>query len=118
MVSVCIRQPAGYRDKHLAIDFEKRQAILNFEKLSLTRKEYELLRALALHAGETVSQMMLLENIWGYQSGTRTRTLDVHICRLRKKLASAGHRYIETVFGVGVRFQSCEDRAETASWPA
>ena len=48
---------------------------------------------------------MLLARVWGYHPDARTRTLDVHIRRLRRKLGAYGDRYIETVFGVGYRFQ-------------
>ena len=112
MASVCVRHPGGYRDDRLEIDFERRLVLIDSQVVNLTRKEYELLSALAAQAGRTIPHIALLERVWGYKSGTRTRTLDVHICRVRKKLASAGRDYIETIFGVGARFQAwdeCED---------
>jgi DNA-binding response OmpR family regulator len=49
--------------------------------------------------------MRLLREIWGYGSGIRTRTLDVHVRRVRKKLGAFADQYIETIFGIGYRFQ-------------
>jgi two-component system, OmpR family, alkaline phosphatase synthesis response regulator PhoP len=71
----------------------------------LTRKEYDLLALLVQHAGEIIPREALLLRVWGYSSEIRTRTLDVHIRRLRKKLGNYADRYIETIFGIGYRFQ-------------
>jgi DNA-binding response OmpR family regulator len=73
--------------------------------MKLTRKEYELLALLVENAGEIVSRQTLLLRIWGYGEQIRTRTLDVHIRRLRKKLDGYSEQYIETIFGIGYRFQ-------------
>jgi len=72
----------------------------------LTRKEYELLLHLVQNAGEIIPRQLLLIRVWGFRKGTRTRTLDVHIRNLRKKLGSYGREYIETIWGAGYRFQS------------
>jgi DNA-binding response OmpR family regulator len=95
----------AYRDEHFAVDFEKQAAFVDSQAMTLTRKEFELLATLASNAGEIVPRDVLLQNIWGYSREIRTRTLDVHIRRLRKKLGSYGEQYIETIFGVGYRFQ-------------
>jgi two-component system phosphate regulon response regulator PhoB len=71
----------------------------------LTRKEYDLLALLVQHAGEIIPRDALLMQVWGYGSEIRTRTLDVHIRRLRKKLGGYADQYIETIFGIGYRFQ-------------
>jgi DNA-binding response OmpR family regulator len=71
----------------------------------LTRKEYELLSLLVQNAGEIIPREALLWRIWGYSTQIRTRTLDVHIRRLRKKLGGYSEQYIETIFGIGYRFQ-------------
>jgi DNA-binding response OmpR family regulator len=71
----------------------------------LTRKEYDLLEMLVKHAGEIVPRDVLLLRVWGYGVGIRTRTLDVHVRRVRKKLGAHAERYIETIFGIGYRFQ-------------
>ncbi len=112
MAPVCAGYTGRYRDDRLEIDFEKRLVLIDSQALKLTQKEYELLSALAAHAGRTISHAALLERVWGYRTGTRTRTLDVHICRLRKKLAAAGRDYIETIFGTGTRFQAWDESAD------
>ena len=94
-----------YQDQHLDVDFEHKLAMLDAKLLGLTRKEYELLALLIQNAGEVVGREALLFRVWGYSNQIRTRTLDVHIRRLRKKLGSYSATYIETIFGVGYRFQ-------------
>ena len=94
-----------YSDNHLRIELTGNAVSLDTRKLVLTRKEFELLTTLAGNAGEIVPRDVLLRNVWGYNPEVRTRTLDVHIRRLRKKLGNFGDQYIETIFGVGYRFQ-------------
>lgn len=94
-----------YRDEHVEIDFSLCTLRVDAQAVRLTRKEYGLLALMAQNAGEIIPRGVLLERVWGYSREVRTRTLDVHIRRLRKKLIPYGDRYIETVFGVGYRFQ-------------
>jgi DNA-binding response OmpR family regulator len=94
-----------YRDEHLSLDFRQQLTMLDSHALTLTRKEYDLLALLVQHAGEIVPREALLMQIWGYGAEIRTRTLDVHIRRLRKKLSVYADQYIETIFGIGYRFQ-------------
>ena len=94
-----------YHDEHLALDFAQQTASLDAQRMVLTRKEYDLLALLVQHAGEIIPREALLLRVWGYNSEIRTRTLDVHIRRLRKKLGAYADRYIETIFGIGYRFQ-------------
>ena len=94
-----------YRDEHLSIDFERHLAELDRNRIVLTRKEYDLLALLVQNAGQIVPRDVLLLRIWGYGAEIRTRTLDVHVRRLRKKLGLLADQYIETIFGVGYRFQ-------------
>ena len=94
-----------YRDQHLDLDFEHKTALLDAKPLGLTRKEYDLLALLIQNAGEVVTRETLLQRVWGYSNQIRTRTLDVHIRRLRKKLGEHSGTYIETIFSVGYRFQ-------------
>jgi len=94
-----------YKDQHLSFDFNNTSAYVDLREIILTRKEHELLGLLVENAGEIVPREILLERIWGYGKDIRTRTLDVHIRRLRKKLFPYGDTYIETIFGVGYRFQ-------------
>ena len=94
-----------YQDAHLEIDPADKFVFLDSRRLALTRKEYELLTMLVENAGEVIPREVLLMRIWGYSSAIRTRTLDVHIRRLRKRLGENNEQYIETIFGVGYRFQ-------------
>ena len=94
-----------YQDVHLCLDFQRKMASLDRERMRLTRKEYELLALLVQNAGEIVAREDLLMRVWGYSSEIRTRTLDVHIRRLRRKLGPYAEQYIETIFGIGYRFQ-------------
>ena len=94
-----------YRDEHLSLDFAQQAAALDAERMILTRKEYDLLALLVQHAGEIIPREALLMQVWGYGAEIRTRTLDVHIRRLRKKLGGYADQYIETIFGIGYRFQ-------------
>src|SRR5215472_14760607 len=98
-------QPDHYQDAHLYLDFQRKTVSLDMERLRLTRKEYELLAMLVQNAGEIVSRPDLLQQIWGYSNQIRTRTLDVYIRRLRRKLGQHADVYIETIFGIGYRFQ-------------
>jgi len=94
-----------YQDAHLKISLADRFAVLDSRRLTLTRKEYQLLAVLVENAGHLVPRAVLLMRVWGYGDGIRTRTLDVHIRRLRKQLGSYSQQYIETIFGIGYRFQ-------------
>jgi two-component system, OmpR family, alkaline phosphatase synthesis response regulator PhoP len=94
-----------YQDAHLEVDFENRLVRLDSKMLQLTRKEYDLLALLVGNAGEIVPRETLLLRVWGYSLQIRTRTLDVHIRRLRKKLTPYAEQYVETIFGLGYRFQ-------------
>ena len=102
-----LEQGSQYQDAHLSIDFERRLAVLDSKPLVLTDKEFELLAFLVRNAGAIISPTALLTNVWGYSTEVRTRTLDVHLSRLRKVLRPYGERYLERVFRVGCRFQPC-----------
>ncbi|WP_303871616.1 winged helix-turn-helix domain-containing protein [Acetobacterium wieringae] len=91
----------------LQIDPKAFEVYQNGEKLSLTLKEYELLVFLAKHRGQVLTRDQLLDQIWGFDYYGETRTVDVHIRYLRKKIeeqSEDGKKYIETVRGVGYRF--------------
>lgn len=94
-----------YADGHLTVDSDRRTVHLDARDMQLTRKEHELLSLLVTNAGEIIPRDVLLMSVWGYSREIRTRTLDVHIRRLRKKLHPYGEHCIETIFGVGYRFQ-------------
>jgi DNA-binding response OmpR family regulator len=98
-------QEQHYHDQHLDLDFGNKTVLLDSEPLTLTRKEYNLLAFLIEHSGELVSRETLLLRVWGYSNQIHTRTLDVHILRLRRKLGEHSGKYIETVVNAGYRFQ-------------
>jgi two-component system alkaline phosphatase synthesis response regulator PhoP len=89
----------------LRIDHGAREVSHRGEKLSMTRREFELLAYLAHNAGRVYSREELLRKVWGYDFVGETRTVDVHIRRLRKKLGEENH-LIETVTGSGYKFLS------------
>jgi DNA-binding response OmpR family regulator len=92
-----------YNDDKLSIDFADMRVVCQGESVKLTRKEFALLEALSKSSGRVVTRQNLLDNVWGYQYFGDTRTLDVHIRRLRQKLGLCGD-CIETVVGIGYRF--------------
>jgi two-component system, OmpR family, alkaline phosphatase synthesis response regulator PhoP len=92
-----------YRGKHLVADFDAVAISVNGESIRLTRREFELLRYLVENRNRVLSRDRLLERVWGYDRFVETRSVDVHVGRLRGKLRDAG-RQIETVVGLGYRF--------------
>jgi DNA-binding response OmpR family regulator len=88
---------------HLNINFKEYSVYLDNEKLELTYKEFELLRILVQNKGEVFSRKDLLSKIWGMEYIGGTRTVDVHIRRLRGKLGDEFNTIIETVRNVGYR---------------
>jgi two-component system, OmpR family, alkaline phosphatase synthesis response regulator PhoP len=92
-----------YDDTRLSIDFADMRVVCNSEDVKLTRKEFALLTYLIKSAGRVATRQNLLDNVWGYSYFGDTRTLDVHIRRLRQKMGDCGN-CIETVVGVGYRF--------------
>jgi len=94
---------ARYEDEKLSIDFEDMRVTCGGQQVKLTRKEFALLTNLAKNAGRVATRQNLLDNVWGYSYFGDTRTLDVHIRRLRQKLGDCAD-CIETVVGIGYRF--------------
>jgi len=94
---------AIYRGPHLVADFDAVSVTVNGEPVRLTRREFELLRCLVENRNRVLSRDRLLERVWGYQQFIETRSVDVHVGRLRAKLGPAGDQ-IETVVGLGYRF--------------
>jgi DNA-binding response OmpR family regulator len=92
-----------YAGKHLTADFEAVSIAVGGEPVRLTRREFELLRFLVENKNRVISRDRLLERVWGYERFIETRSVDVHVGRLRAKLGVAGGQ-IETVIGLGYRF--------------
>lgn len=89
----------------LVVDRNARRALLNGRVIDLSAKEFALLAALAKDPGRVWTKRELLRDVWDYRGETRTRTVDSHASRLRRKLArhGAGERYVINVWGVGYR---------------
>ena len=90
----------------LSANFEKREIRIKGKKIDLTLKEFELLEMLIKNRGKILRREMLLDKIWGYVYIGETRTVDVHIRYLRKKIEDddKNPKFIETIRGVGYRF--------------
>lgn len=84
------------------MDTDKHEVSVNGRQITLTLKEFNLLRMLLDHPGSVLTRDQLLSEIWGYDFDGETRTVDVHVRTLRQKLGEAGDE-IETVRGVGYR---------------
>ena len=96
--------PDEIRSGDLAIDEATYTARLRARALDLTFKEFELLKFLAQHPGRVFTRAHLLQEVWGYDYFGGTRTVDVHVRRLRAKLGAEHEALIGTVRNVGYRF--------------
>jgi two-component system phosphate regulon response regulator PhoB len=94
-----------YADARLEVEFPTQSVLLDGQAVHLTRMEFGLLSQLAHSPGEIVPRDSLMLNVWGYGPGIQSRTLDVHLRRLRIKLGSYSRSHIETVCGLGYRLQ-------------
>jgi len=94
----------GLRLGDLSIDFDRYEVTLRGEALYLTFKEYELLKFLVSHSDRVFTREVLLTQVWGYDYFGGTRTVDVHVRRLREKLGPRYGDLIQTVRQVGYRF--------------
>ena len=95
----------------MRLDPDRRSAELNGEPLDLTRKEWELLRMLMSEAGAVINRERLIDEVWDTNWYGSTKTLDVHVSSLRKKLGDDPQkpRLIHTVRGVGFRFSAADE---------
>ncbi len=91
----------------IVIDDEKHEVLKAGKKIELTLKEFELLRMLAVNKGKVLSRNKLLDEIWGYEYFGDTRTVDVHIRHIRKKIEDDDKisKYIETIRGIGYKMK-------------
>ena len=103
------------RSGEVVIDEDSYTAKIKGRSLDLTFKEFELLKYLAQHPGRVFSRSQLLQEIWGYDYFGGTRTVDVHIRRLRSKLGPEFESIIDTVRNVGYRFAITNAGSDTAS---
>ena len=103
-LAVVADAPDEIRSGELAIDEATYAARLRGRVLDLTFKEFELLKFLAQHPGRVFTRAQLLQEVWGYDYFGGTRTVDVHVRRLRAKLGPEHEALIGTVRNVGYRF--------------
>ena len=99
--------PPIYRGLHLVADFDAVSIAVDGQQVKLTRREFELLKYLVENRNRVLSRDRLLERVWGYDRFIETRSVEVHVGRLRGKLGAAG-KQIETVVGLGYRFIETE----------
>ncbi|BCZ48210.1 DNA-binding response regulator [Clostridium gelidum] len=99
-----------YDSQNLKVDYERHEVYVKGNKVDLTLKEFELLQILIKNKGKILTRETLLDKIWGYEYIGETRTVDVHIRYLRKKIEEddKNPRFIETIRGVGYRFNPAE----------
>jgi len=97
--------PNVIRVGDLAIDPASYKVTVAGRNVNLRYKEYELLLLMAMNPGRVYSRDQLLEHVWGYDYLGGTRTVDVHVRRLRSKIDDRDHQFVETVWNVGYRFR-------------
>ncbi len=90
----------------LTIDLERYEVSVAGRRVTLTYKEFQLLALLASNPGRVYTREALLSQVWGYDYLGGTRTVDVHVRRLRSKIESPGRSFIETIWNVGYRFRA------------
>lgn len=92
---------------HLTINLVKHEVRLKGDEVDLKPKEFDLLKLLCTNPGKVFTRDYLLEQLWGYDYLGDTRTVDVHMRRLRQKIEEdpASPRYLKTVHGIGYKFQ-------------
>lgn len=95
----------------LVIDCDRYEVTLKGRKVDLTYKEYELLKYMASNPGRVFSREALLRSVWEYDYFGGTRTVDVHVRRLRSKIDDVSYHFIETQWNVGYRFRTPEGSA-------
>ncbi|MBL8151751.1 MAG: response regulator transcription factor, partial [Blastocatellia bacterium] len=100
-----------FDDGRLFIDFEQMAVKFESKNVTLTRKEFNLLKLLIENQGRILTREMLLERVWGLNYLGESRTIDVHVSRLRQKLG--GDDYIQTVVGLGYRFKDRQQENQT-----
>ncbi|MEV5607788.1 response regulator transcription factor [Streptomyces sp. NPDC052225] len=105
--------PMEIRNGDLSVDEATYSAKLKGRVLDLTFKEFELLKYLAQHPGRVFTRAQLLQEVWGYDYFGGTRTVDVHVRRLRAKLGPEHESLIGTVRNVGYRFVTPEKPEKT-----
>jgi two-component system alkaline phosphatase synthesis response regulator PhoP len=96
----------SYRFGDITIDFKKAEVRRKGKLLDLSARELRLLRYFVEHKGEVIPRDKLLDEVWGYDEAPLTRTVDMHVAKLRKKIEGkpADPQYLLTVHGMGYKF--------------
>jgi len=112
-VEAVLRRTSGYGDSadtyqfgNVVVDFKRSEVRKDDQALVLSPREFKLLRFLIDHRGEVVTRERLLDAVWGYENVPFTRTVDMHIAKLRKKIEDKPHdpEFVVTVHRVGYKF--------------
>jgi DNA-binding response OmpR family regulator len=100
------REISRYEFGGMIVDFRESEVVKNGSKVGLSERETRLLRHFVENRGKVISRIALLRHVWGYREAPLTRTVDVHILRLRQKIEHdpKDPRFIVTVHGFGYRF--------------
>ena len=98
----------AYQFGSVKVDFRKAEVLRDGSGVTLSAREYQLLKYLIEHRGETISRERLLSDVWGYDATPETRTVDVHMAWLRQKLEENPRypQYLLTLRGLGYKFDS------------
>ena len=94
-----------YRVGNIFLQVDTREVKVNNKRVNLTRKEFDLLHIFMQQVGKVLTREVLLQKVWGYEYEGETRTVDVHIRHLRRKLGPEGETRIETIHGVGYKLR-------------
>ncbi len=104
---------ADYADTRLKISVRNRRVRLDGTILPLPDREFDVLATLAANEGHVISRSALLTKLWGFPPELRSRTLDVHVHRLRNRLKDVEGVHLETIFKIGYRFNRLGDVVDT-----
>lgn len=94
-----------YKVGSIFLQVDTREVKVNDQPVDLTRKEFDLLHIFMQNMGKVLTREVLLQKVWGYEYEGETRTVDVHIRHLRRKLGPEGETRIETIHGVGYKLR-------------
>ncbi|HAI52719.1 MAG: response regulator transcription factor [Limnochordia bacterium] len=94
-----------YKVGNIHLQVDTREVRVNDQLVELTRKEFDLLHIFMQNVGKVMTREVLLQKVWGYEYEGETRTVDVHIRHLRRKLGPEGESRIETIHGVGYKLR-------------
>lgn len=100
-----VRTAAGLSFPHLAVDPQAREVLVDGTAVSLAPKEFDLLLFLVQNPRQVLDREQILSRVWGYDFPGETRTVDVHVKKLRLKLGDPVRSYIQTVWGIGYKFE-------------